>query len=190
MTRRTSSLVGLAIAVGVLLFPLIALAQDAGAGAGDENLSSGWQLGLTLYEILIPILVAGLMWLKVRIIGWIKAKTKNETLAGILSRLNESVFEAVKMVNEQMKDLIGKAKDPASPGGTQITLEEAAKLRKAALDYVKAYWGEKGLKELAHVLGFGGVLGMGTDEKGLERLIANKIEAAVHDVKAEARNPG
>jgi hypothetical protein len=198
MKKLLSSLFGVAVVTATFLYPLIALAQEAagklagtelGAAAADSPIGDVAQTGLTLYEMLIPILVAGLLWVKAHLANWIRSKTKNETLAGIMVRLNESVFESVKAVNEQMKDLIGKAKDPASPGGVKITEAEAKQLKDAALGHVKAYWGKKGMKEMAKVLGFGGFFGLGSDSSGLDKLIANKIEAAVNDVKKDARNP-
>lgn len=154
-----------------------------------EVVSTGVEWGLTVYQMLASVITAGLAWVGVKVSALIKNKIKNEMVGGMLARLNDSAFEAVKAVNEQMKDLIGKAKDPASPGGVKITIDEAAKLREAALEHVKSYWGPKGLKELAYVLGFGSMLGFKTDSEGLEKMIGNKIEAAVNEVKATAANP-
>lgn len=165
------------IALMVLVLPAYVWAQES------ETISEGAQLGLTVYELALPVVLAALGWLSTRLALWLKAKTKNEVLAGILIRLNQSVFEGVKFVNEGMVDLIGKAKDPASPGGVAITKEEAKQLKAAALDYVKSYWGAKGIKEMGKVLGFGG------DPIGLEKMLTNKIGAAVNDVKRVARNP-
>ncbi len=154
-----------------------------------EFVSGGGTFGLTVYQMLAGVITAGLTWLAVKLGSLIKSKIRNELLGGMLARLNGSVFEAVKAVNEKMRDLIGKSKDPASLGGVKITKDEAKMLQMAALDHVKSYWGPKGLKELGHILGFGGPMGLGTDAVGLDKMITNKIESAVNEVKAVARNP-
>lgn len=167
------------LALFVLFLPTVGLAQEA----TDAPVSDAAQLGLSIYEMLLPVLLAGLTWLGAHLSAWIKSKTKNEALAGILVRLNQSVFDGVKAVNQNMANLLGEAKAPGSPGGAKITEAEAAKLKAAALDHVKSYWGAKGLGEMAKVLGFGG------DMAGLDKMLSNKIEAAVGDVKAKALDP-
>lgn len=143
------------------------------------------EIGLTIYEALAPLLMAAIGWVSVKLANFIKAKTKNEMMAGVLIRLNESVTDAVKAVNQQMVEIIGRAKDPNSPGGKKITTDEALKLHDAAKAFVRSYWGEKGLKELAYVLGFGSLFGK-IDEQGLNNMLTTKIEAAVNE---EKKNP-
>ena len=103
----------------------------------SEVVSSGVELGLTIYEMLAGVITAGVTWLGVKLSSLIKSKVKNQLVGGMLARLNDSAFEAVKAVNEQMKVLITKSKDPASPGGVKITQDEASILKKAALDHVR-----------------------------------------------------
>jgi len=151
----------------------------------ETEVDKGVQIGLTIYEFVIPIIAAAIVWISLKLSAWIKAKTKNELAAGMLIRLNASVTEAVTAVNQRMKDLIGKARSPGSPGGVTITKEEAGVLKNEALAHVKSYWGAKGINELASVLGFGGLFGVKQGGKeGLEKMITNKIEAAVGAEKA------
>lgn len=145
-----------------------------------EAVSKGAEIGWTIYEMLAPILAAALTWVSAKLAGWIRAKTKNELAAGMLVRLQDSVVDAVKAVNQQTVELLGRAKHPHSPGGVKLTKTEANQLKKAAMEHVRAYWGEKGFKELMKVLGLGGV-------QQLDKVIATKIEAAVNDNKERAR---
>lgn len=156
----------------------------------SEAVSSGADLGLKIFEMLIPVILAGLGWITKKVADLINAKAKNEYLRGTMTRLNESVFDAVKAVNQRSAVLLAEFRDEDSDGGEKITKKEAEMLKQAALDHVKAYWGKKGLKEMGKVLGFGGFLGLfGKDEAGMEKMISDKIEAAVHDVKAAKANP-
>lgn len=149
----------------------------------ETEVDGAVKMGLGIYEMMAPLITAALGWVAVKLGNLIRAKTKNEYLASTLARLNDSVFDAVKSVNQQSKRMLEEARDPASPGGEKITKEEADMLKNAAMEHVKSYWGKKGMKELGKVLGFGGLLGFGKDEAGVEKLISDKIEAAVHDVK-------
>ena len=76
-----------------------------------------------------------------------------------------------------MREIKG-AKKAESPGGSKITKAEGERVKKAAVDQLKSYWGAKGLTEL------GRILGLSSD--GVGRLLESKVEAAVHDIKKEA----
>lgn len=124
----------------------------------------------TIYEVLSPVLMAILGWVSVQVASYIKAKTKNQMAAGMLMRLNDSIFTAVRAANEVTKKELLKARGKDSPGGSEITPEEAKELKKAALDSVTSYWGKKGLREAASVIGLNG---------DLNEYISDKIESAV-----------
>jgi len=125
----------------------------------------------TIYEILSPVITALLGWVSVQIANYIKAKTKNQLAAGMLARLNDSIFTAVRAANEVTKKELMKARDPDSDGGIAITEEEAKHLKSVALESVKAYWGSKGLYEAAKVLGL--------KDGDLSKFVSDKIEDAV-----------
>jgi len=174
------------IVFGISFLATMAIAVSAVA---QEAVSSGAQVGLTVYEMAAGVIAAGLTWL----MGWIGKKiasgVKNDYVSGMLVRLDDSVFEAVIAVNQTMKTMIGKARDPGSPGGTSITVAEADLLKEAAWSHVKSYWGSKGIKKIAAIAGFGGAFGIGKpDAAGFESMVKNKIEAAVGTVKVSA-NP-
>lgn len=137
-----------------------------------EAVSKGAEIGWSIYEVLAPCLAAIVAWVSARLAGLIRAKTRNEMVEGILLRLNESVAEAVKAVNQQTREILGRAREPDSPGGRKLTMQEARLLREHALKYIRSYWGLKGIKELARILG----LELGGE---LDSYLLNKIEAYV-----------
>jgi hypothetical protein len=144
-----------------------------------DPINPGTDMLLSLYGALGTVLTALLSWLSVRIAAWIKTKTQNELVGGTLGRLSDSVFTAVKLVNQTLKKEIEASKLPGSPGGTAITKDEATRLKSAAMAVLLAEYG--GLAGLTKVLG---VLGL-TSEAAVTSWVGSKIEAAVHDVKAE-----
>ena len=159
-----------------LLCPALALAQEA---AADAPLSGGADTALTLYAALGTVITALLGWISVRVSAWLKAKTKNESIGGALARLTDSVFTAVKLVNQTLKREIEAAKAVGSAGGTAITASEAQHLKDAVWAAVLAEYG--GMGGLTKALG---VLGLSGD--GLTSMVNGKIEAAVHDTKVLA----
>jgi hypothetical protein len=132
-------------------------------------------IGLQLLTLLSPVILAGLGWVSSKLAKWIGEKTKNEMVAGMLIRLNETVFTAVKEVQQVYVAAIKEAKKDG-----KLTDEEKAHAKQVALDKIKEYWGKKGLAQAAKVIGL--------DESGIVKMIEGKIESAVHDVKATA-NP-
>jgi len=161
------------------LFPILALAQEAAApAAGSVPIDAGADMAFTIYALLGSVITALLGWLSVRASAWLKAKTGNELIGGAITRITDSVFTAVKLVNQTLKREIEAAKDPKSLGGTAITKDEAAKLKDAVWNTLKAEYG--GLDGIGKALG---VLGLGTDD-ALKTFVDSKIEAAVHDVAA------
>jgi len=129
----------------------------------------------TVLSVVLPIVGAAVTWVFGRLGGWLSSKSKNEKVAGMIARLVDSVKVAVVSVNETAKAEIQKARDPKSPGGAKITKEEAEALKEACLAKVKAYWGKKGLKTAAKVLGFG--------DEGLAMFLGDQIEKAVKENK-------
>lgn len=162
--------------------PLSSLAQETSA----EGLAKGWEVGFTLFELLSPILTILIGWVAVKLNSYLSAKVANETLAGVVTRFSDSVFVAVKKVNQTLRDEIEKAKKPGSPGGTSITKEEASKLREAVWEELKLeYGGLEGIRKMLGVLKL--------QDAPLVSWVENRIEAAVHDTglakKAVGGNP-
>lgn len=124
-----------------------------------------------IFEILSPILLAGISWLSVKISKYIQAKTNNALLEGILTRLSDAVFTAVAQCEQTIVTELKKARADGV-----VTAQEYMHIKNMALNSAKQYLGEKGLSELKKILGL--------DDGGITKLIADKIEAAVLSMKA------
>jgi len=133
--------------------------------------------GFTMLEVLAPIVVAGLTWLSAKLAQLIQAKVKNEYLRGMLVRLDEAVFTAVKDLQQTVVDAI-----KAATADGKITETEKQRIKQAAIDNVKSHLGTKGLAELGQILGL--------TITSVEGLIASKVEAAVHDIRGAAARTG
>lgn len=130
-------------------------------------------IGLKILEILSPVLLAALTWAAAKAAELVRAKVKNEYLKGVLVRLDDAVFTAVKELQQSVVDEIKRA----SADG-KITDEEKRRIKEKALTTVKSHLGNKGLAELAKILGLNG--------GGLDGLLSSKVEAAVHDLRRTA----
>jgi len=169
MSKKT--LIG--VVLTMLLLSVVCFAAD------DKPIADGWQLGANLMELLGSVVLAGLAWLTTKAAGWIKAKTNNEALGGMLARLMESLGGLIQEAEQTLVAQLKAAKDPNSPGGTKLTASEAATIKNEVLQRFKDMWGKKGLAELAKILGF--------DKTGTENFIASKIDALVR--KEKSGNP-
>jgi hypothetical protein len=98
---------------------------------------------------------------------------QNESLKGVLVRLDDAVFTAVKDLQQSVVEQI-----KAANADGKITDDEKKQIKERALASVKANLGTKGLAEVARVLGL--------DGGALEGLLASKVEAAVHDLRRTA----
>lgn len=130
------------------------------------------ELALKLFDMLWPLVgVAVTGWLSAKAAAWISSKTKNELLAGLLSRLNQLVWTCVRMAEQTLVKEIKKAKEPSSPGGSSLTKEEQKAIFDAVFQNVKELFGENALALLGHLLGL--------KQVELDKLIASKIEEMV-----------
>ncbi len=130
-----------------------------------------WNLAAQAIMALSPILLAALSWLSLQAAGLIKAKVKHENVRGILMRLDDAVFVAVRQVQQVVVDQL-KA---ASADGT-LTPEEGRQVKVATLEAIRSYVGPKGVLEICKILG------LGDDE--LERVLGPRVEAAVFELNA------
>ncbi len=130
--------------------------------------------GMDLYELLSPVIVLIVTVLSGFLTKLIHEKTKNTTLAGILGRLNEVVWDEVKAAEQVAVKSIKLAKDPSSDGGMKITDAEAREIKQRVLRRIKENVGIKGLMKLGKVLGL--------NDRGVTEMIEAKIESAVLDM--------
>lgn len=144
----------------------------------EATTPSAWDTILPkLLEAVLPLLGILASWASIELAKFIKAKTKNEALAGALVRLNDVVFTVVKSLNQTVVDGL-----KAANADGRVTPEEVAKIKADALALVKSHIGPKGLDELLYVFGL-------KDEAALDKFVSDKVEAAVGDVKAAAPVP-
>jgi hypothetical protein len=122
-------------------------------------------------EALSPLLLAALSWLSLRIAALINAKVKNERLGGILTRLNDAVFMAVREVEQVFVSML----KTASADGV-LTSDERRDAKDAAVRAARAYLGAHGVSELCKVLGL-------VDDE-VDRLLGARVEAAVFNLRS------
>jgi len=127
-------------------------------------------VALKILEIASPVLLAALTWVAAKVAQLVRAKIKNEYLKGVLVRLDDVVFTAVKDLQQRVVDEIKAA---SSDG--KITDAEKKGIKDKAIVSVKSHLGTKGIGELAKVLGL--------DSGALDGLLSSKVEAAVHDLR-------
>lgn len=128
-------------------------------------------LGNTIHAF-SPVLLAALSWLSLRIAALINAKVKNERLQGILSRLDDAVFAAVREVEQVYVSMLKTASQDGS-----LTSEERRQAKDSALQAARAYLGPRGLAELAKVLGM--------PEAEVDSVIGSRVESAVYNLRAQ-----
>ncbi len=133
-------------------------------------------IGWKVFQLLSPVLLAGLSWLSVKAAQLISAKVKTEYLKGVLVRLDDAVFAAVREVQQVTVDDL-----KAASANGQLTPDERAKVKQAAIDTIKSHLGAKGIAEVANVLGL--------EDGAVDRLLTTRVEAAVHDIKAARSSP-
>ena len=123
-------------------------------------------------QALSPLLLAALSWLSLRVAALINAKVKNERLHGILARLDDAVFTAVREVEQVFVSTLKTASDDGA-----LTTDERRQAKDAALQAARSYLGPRGLAELCKVLG------MGDDD--VDRVIGARVESAVYNLRAQ-----
>jgi hypothetical protein len=122
-------------------------------------------------EALSPLLLAALSWLSLRIAALISAKVKNERLNGILTRLDDAVFMAVREVEQVYVSML----KTASADGV-LSSEERRDAKDAAVRAARSYLGARGFAEL------GKVLGLVDDD--VDRMLNARVEAAVFNMRS------
>ena len=127
-----------------------------------------------LFELVAPLTALGLTWLSIRAAQLAAAKTKTEHVTRVL-RLVDSV--ALTAARETQQVLADKLKAMSRDG--DLTAEQGAEAKQAALDSAKAQLGHNGLADVGTVLGL--------DGRGIDHLLGVRIEAAVHRLRTSLR---
>lgn len=127
-------------------------------------------LAYSAAQVIAPLGLAALTWLATKVAALIKARVTNEYLRGVLLRLDDAVFAAVREVHQVAVEGIKSANADG-----RLTPEEKAEMKARAIATIKGHLGLRGIKEVAQVLG----LGSGT----IDNVLSTRVEAAVHDLK-------
>ncbi|TMQ08642.1 MAG: hypothetical protein E6J90_40010 [Deltaproteobacteria bacterium] len=127
-----------------------------------------------LFELVAPLAALGLTWLSIRAAQLAAAKIKTEHVTRVLLMIDGAVLTAAR---EMQQVLVDKLKATSRDG--DLTAEQGAEAKQAALDSAKAQLGPYGLADVAATLGL--------DPRGVDRLLGARIEAAVHRIKMSSR---
>lgn len=119
-------------------------------------------------EILMPVLALLATWATAETARFVRRRVKNDTVQGMLIRLNDAVAVAVGEVGQTV---VPELKRAAADG--RLTEAEAVMLRGMAVDRVKKILSERGVSEAQKVLQI----------EDFEDWITARIEAAVADKK-------
>jgi hypothetical protein len=127
-----------------------------------------------LFELLSPIALVGLSWLSMKAAQLLTAKVKSEHMTRVLLLVDDVVLAAAREVQQVLVDKL----KVASPGG-ELTPEQGAQAKHAALDSAKSQLGAQGLADITETFGL--------EPGAVERMLGTRIEAAVHRLKTRAR---
>lgn len=127
-----------------------------------------------LFELLSPAALAGLTWLAIKAAKLFTAKIKSEHVTRVLLLVDDVVLAAAREVQQVLVDKL-KARNPDG----NLTTEQSAQAKRAALDSAKAQLGTQGLADVAITFGY--------DAGGVDHLLGSRIEAAVHQLKRATR---
>lgn len=127
---------------------------------------------LVVKGVVLPLVGLFVTWASMMLPAWIKAKVKNESVAGVLERLTMLAFTVVTEIQQTVVSGLGQ----------KATAEELKAARDRAIATIKSHLGPQGVKELMGVLGL-------KSEDAVEKLIITYIESAVHSLK-QAPKPG
>jgi hypothetical protein len=122
---------------------------------------------LLIKGVIAPALTALIAWATVRLGEWIKAKTSNEKVSGILDRLRELTFHVVQEVEQTVVSALPDKADKSA----------LLAARDQALATLKSHLGEKGLRELMVVFGL-------KDDNDVVKVLISYIESAVMTMKS------
>jgi hypothetical protein len=127
-----------------------------------------------LFELLSPVALAGLTWLSVKAAQLFAARIKSEHVTRVLLLVDNVVLAAAREVQQVLVDKL-KAINPDG----DLTSEQGAQAKQAALDSAKAQLGAQGLADIAATFGL--------DHGAVDRMLGTRVEAAVHRLKASTR---
>jgi hypothetical protein len=128
------------------------------------------EIGFEVLCALSPLLLTLLTYGAARLNAWLNLRIKSEAVADALGRLNQTVLDAVKELDQL---LVEEYKKRATDG--KLTKGEVDELRDLAIENVKSYIGMKGVAELLKILGL--------TPKELDSRIGGRVDATVYELR-------
>jgi hypothetical protein len=116
--------------------------------------------------VIAPALAVFATWAAAQLGAWIKSKTRNDTVAGVLDRLTQLAFNVVQEVQQTV---VSSLPDRANKAALLAARDQA-------LSTLRSHLGEKGLRELMIVLGL-------KDDDAVIKLLLSYIESSVLTLK-------
>ncbi len=131
---------------------------------------------LTILINLLPAIVTPLLaFLFAQVSRLIGTKVKNEYAQGVAQRLATAIRDAVDATEQVFS---AKARELSADG--VLSAEDRKEALRVALEYVKGYYGQKGLNEFAKIIG----AKPGTQQ--FEAALTARVEAQIAQNKADA----
>lgn len=127
---------------------------------------------LIVKGVVLPLVGLFIAWASAKLPALLSARVKNESVAGVLSRLTQLAFTVVTEVQQTV----------VSGLGDKANAEALRGARDRAIATIKSHLGPKGIKELMTVLGI-------KTSDALDKLIVSFVESAVHNLKASKPLP-
>jgi hypothetical protein len=125
-------------------------------------------IAITGLQVLSPVILALLGLFAKKLLQLIDARVRNETMRGILERLDQTALAVVSEVQQTVVDHL----DAKAPKDSLL------QARNAALLNLRALLGTKGLDEMKRILGL--------SEQDVEKLLITQIESKVHLLKTKS----
>lgn len=130
-----------------------------------------WFGVLLLKGLVLPGVGLVVLYLSLRLPGWIAGLVNNKRIAAILDRIAQLAFTVVQEIQQTV---IASLK----AGEEKPNAEQLAAARDAALATLKSHLGSKGLIEIREALKL-------TDDTAVEKLLTSFIESAVLMLKQQ-----
>jgi len=121
-------------------------------------------------EPLITLAAAGVTWLCARAARWLALKTKNEAIAGMISRLNDAVRAGVLEIEQSTVKAV-----KAQTVDGKLSADAAKVVKAAAIASVKAHLGSAAIADVQKILGVDDV----------DAMIGSRVEAAVSSLTSK-----
>ena len=169
--QHTLIIVSMIITALFVIIPRLVLGQDLPDSGGPAP-------GGTLQIIWIiiqygggAVVITGVGWGASKLIGWLNETHKNKVWSGFVVRFVQALDDAFNAAWEKLNGEIAEARDPNSPGGTNVTNEEAKEIGDEMIEHLKKTYG--GWTKLTSLVG--NIIG-GDAEKWVKDKVKRKVK--------------